>query len=68
MVTEQDKLEYMSLIIEEMQERGYAESEIATILNKSKFKEKLSLYPKQQMHVAPSNAVDDIIFSAALAI
>lgn len=65
-ITEEKKNRYISRIHDEMRRRGFNDSEIPQVINKTGFMACMEEYPEEQMHYDPEDAVNEIIMTAAL--
>ena len=50
---------------EEMKSRGLTEEEIPVVIGRTGFMEAIEQYPEEQLHYDISDAVDEIILTAA---
>lgn len=64
-VSEKMKQEYLSWIYEEMERRGLEKDEIPRVIGKTGFMDALDEYPEIQLHYDPSDAVNEILLTAA---
>ncbi len=66
MTVSNDRIQaYISKIHEEMKNRGLTEEEIPVVIGKTGFMEAIEQYPEEQLHYDISDAVDEIILTAA---
>ena len=49
----------------EMEKRGFTSEEIPSVINKTGFLDALERFPEEQLHYDVSDAVDEIIVTAA---
>ena len=61
MITNAMKNRYIQSIHAEMLMRGFLSEEIPLIIAKTPFEEVMREYPEEQMHYAPSDAVNEIL-------
>ena len=64
-VTEEMKQEYLEMLYEEMMHRGITKDEIPRIIGKTGFMEAFEEYPDIQLHYHPTDAVNEILLTAA---
>lgn len=65
LISEEIKQQYLSKVYQEMQRRGLTLDEIPAIIGKTGFISSLNTYPEEQLHYAVSDAVDEILLTAA---
>jgi hypothetical protein len=66
MTVSNDRIQaYISKIHEEMKNRGLTEEEIPVVIGRTGFMEAIEQYPEEQLHYDISDAVDEIILTAA---
>lgn len=66
MVISQEKKDaYLKDIYTEMKRRGFQDDEIPRVIGKTGFMTALEKYPEEQLHYEVSDAVDEIIVTAA---
>ena len=64
-VSKEKKQAYVEDIYSEMSRRGFTSEEIPIIIGKTGFMEALDSYPEEQLHYDISDAVDEIVMTAA---
>jgi hypothetical protein len=64
-ITREKKDAYLQEIYTEMKRRGFQEDEIPKVIGKTGFMTALEKYPEEQLHYEVSDAVDEIITTAA---
>ena len=64
-ITEAMKKNYIAMVHEEMIRRGFAPKEIPQIIGKTGFMKALELYPEEQLHYDPYDAVNELLVIAA---
>ncbi len=65
MVTKEKQNAYIAKVHNEMKRRGFTSEEIPVVINKTGFLSALEEYPEEQLHYDVSDAVDEIIMTAA---
>ena len=66
MTVSNDRIQaYISKIHEEMKNRGLTEEEIPVVIGRTGVMEAIEQYPEEQLHYDISDAVDEIILTAA---
>lgn len=65
MVSEEKKQRYIEKVHEEMNRRGLTFEEIPRVIAKTGFMAAIEKYPEEQLHYDVSNAVDEILLTAA---
>ena len=66
-ISQNQKNEYIAKIHAEMRRRGMTDEEIKRTISKTGFNNVMEKYPEEQMHYSISDAVNEILFVAALA-
>ena len=64
-VTKEKQEAYIAKVHNEMKRRGFTSEEIPAVINKTGFLAALEEYPEEQLHYDVSDAVDEIIMTAA---
>lgn len=64
-ITQEKKDAYLQDVYTEMKNRGFMDEEIPKIIGKTGFLSALDIYPEQQLHYEVSDAVEEIITTAA---
>lgn len=64
-VLEEKKKQYLAKVHTEMKRRGLTSEEIPAIIGKTGFMTALEDYPEEQLHYGISEAVDEILLTAA---
>ena len=64
-VSSEKKNSYIEDVHSEMKRRGFTSEEIENIIGKTGFMDALEKYPEEQLHYDVSDAVDEIIMTAA---
>lgn len=64
-ITREKKDAYLQDVYIEMKRRGFQEDEIPKVIGKTGFMKALENYPEAQLHYEVSDAVDEIITTAA---
>lgn len=64
-VSEEKKNNYLEMVYTEMRRRGLSSAEIPIVIGKTGFMSALENYPEEQLHYDVSNAVDEILLTAA---
>jgi len=64
-VSVEKKNAYIKDVHAEMKRRGFTSEEIETVIGKTGFMNALEQYPEEQLHYDVSDAVDEIIMTAA---
>ncbi|MBR1893019.1 MAG: hypothetical protein IJ815_05775 [Lachnospiraceae bacterium] len=64
-ISREKKDAYLQEIYEEMRRRGFQADEIPRVIGKTGFMTALEKYPEEQLHYEISDAVDEIITTAA---
>lgn len=64
-ITEEKKKNYAEKVRAEMQRRGLTDEEIPRVIDKTGFMAALNEYPEEQLHYSVSDAVDEILVTAA---
>lgn len=64
-VSKEKKQAYIDDVQTEMRRRGFTSEEIPVIIGKTGFMDALEKYPEEQLHYDVSDAVDEIIMTAA---
>lgn len=64
-ITEEKIQRYIERVKREMKRRGFSDSDIPVVINKTKFMDTLNRYPEEQLHYSASSAVDEILFVAS---
>jgi hypothetical protein len=65
MVSEEQKQQYIVMVHNEMIRRGFTIEEIPMVIGKTGFMSALEEYPEEQLHYDVSDAVDEILMTAA---
>ena len=65
MITKEKKKAYVEKVHNEMKRRGFTSDEIPVVIGKTGFLTALEEYPEEQLHYDVSDAVDEIIKTAA---
>lgn len=65
-IKEEKKNRYIADVHAEMSRRGLSKNEIERVISKTGFYEAMELCAEEQMHYAVSDAVNEIIFVAAI--
>ncbi|MBQ3794979.1 MAG: hypothetical protein II842_01625 [Butyrivibrio sp.] len=65
MITKEKKDAYLQDVYTEMKRRGFQEEEIPKVIGKTGFLSALEKYPEEQLHYEISDAVNEIITTAA---
>jgi hypothetical protein len=64
-ISKEKKNAYIEDVYSEMKRRGFTSDEIETVIGKTGFMDALDKYPEEQLHYDVSDAVDEIIMTAA---
>ena len=64
-ITKEKKNAYVEKVHNEMKRRGFTSDEIPVVIGKTGFLSALDKYPEEQLHYDVSDAVDEIIMTAA---
>ena len=64
-VSAEKKRKYIDKVHNEMLRRGFSADEIPTVINKTGFMTAIEQYPEEQLHYDVSDAVDEILLTAA---
>jgi len=64
-VTKEKQNDYIAKVHKEMKRRGFTSEEIPVVINKTGFLSALEEYPEEQLHYDVSDAVEEIIMTAA---
>ena len=64
-VSKEKQSAYIAKVHNEMKRRGFTSKEIPKIIGKTGFLSALEEYPEEQLHYDVSDAVDEIIMTAA---
>lgn len=62
---EERKAEYMSMVYDEMQCRGYTLTEIPKVIAKTGFMQAFNEYPEESLHYSIENTVCEIMLVAS---
>ena len=65
LVSVEKKNAYIEDVHAEMKRRGFTSEEIETVIGKTGFMSAMEQYPEEQLHYDVSDAVDEIIMTAA---
>ena len=65
-ITDKKKQHYIQSVHNEMRRRGLTEKEIPIVIAKTGFMTVMRDFPEEQMHYDVSDAVDEIILTAAV--
>jgi hypothetical protein len=64
-ISQEKKQKYIAKVYHEMERRGFTSDEIPLVIEKTGFMSALEEYPEEQMHYDVSDAVDEILITAA---
>ena len=64
-ISKEKKQAYIDDVQYEMKRRGFTSEEIPVIIGKTGFMDAIEQYPEEQLHYDVSDAVDEIIMTAA---
>ncbi|SCY05705.1 hypothetical protein SAMN05660668_01299 [Pseudobutyrivibrio sp. AR14] len=64
-ISKEKKQAYIDDVQSEMKRRGFTSEEIPVIIGKTGFMDAIEQYPEEQLHYDVSDAVDEIIMTAA---
>ncbi len=64
-ISKEKKEAYIDDVRSEMKRRGFTSEEIPAIIGKTGFMEAIDRFPEEQLHYDVSDAVDEIIMTAA---
>lgn len=64
-ISSEIKNSYVDAVYDEMRKRGFTKEEIPRVISKTGFMEALEEYPEEQLHYDVSDAVEEIIITAA---
>ena len=64
-VTKEKINNYISMVYEEMENRGIEKDRIDIVISKTGFYDAINQYPEEQLHYPVESAVDEILLTAA---
>ncbi len=64
-VTKEKINNYISMVYEEMENRGIEKDRIDIVIRKTGFYDAINQYPEEQLHYPVESAVDEILLTAA---